>query len=883
MEKLFKGIGRSSMENLTPMMSQYLQIKENNKDAILFFRLGDFYEMFFDDAIEATRILDIALTGKSCGMKEKAPMCGIPYHSAQGYIQKLIQAGKKVAICEQVEDPKLVKGIVKREVVKTITPGTNLDDKTVESYKNIYLLACDYSNTQGFSLSYIDLSTGEFNVGEFEPDDMLDMIAQIAPREIIFGEELGNYIAKNIKLSKQLAQYTNANLIVTTTYTPQKDILDVFFEEKYLKKVGIERYRPSMELILSYIFDTQKVASKNINSISIINSEQYLKLDLNTRRNLELIENATTKNKRNSLFDVIDYTNTNIGKRTLRKWIEKPLIDTRKINNRLDLIEEFIEDFQLRDDLKDILNKIYDIERLCSKISYESINAKEIVSLKNSIERLPQLVSVIEASKGVNLKALVEDMDNLNDIYSYIDSVIVENPSLSIKDGEVINSSYSKELAEYRYVESNAAQILQELEQEERNRTQIKNLKIGYNKVFGYYIEITNSYLKDFKPPEDYIRKQTLSNAERYISQNLKMVEDKILTARQKIYEVQSEIYADFKKELYKNVNRIQKTAATIGEIDGLLSLSTAAIKNNMVRPVFNTSGHMDIRDSRHPVVEKILGEEYFVPNNIVSDEKSRIQIITGPNMGGKSTFMRQAAIISVMAHIGSFVTASYADMPILDAIYTRVGASDDLSQGQSTFMVEMTEVSYILNNASSNSLVLLDEVGRGTSTFDGLSIAWSILKYISKNLNCITLFSTHYHEITELENEFENVKNYYVSVDEKDDTIVFLRKIFSGKIDKSYGIHVAKLAGISDEIIEDANLKLQELEVKENEIHYEAKLNKMTHKKKTQEVNQISLFDFNKDVSETALSKRVKEIDVNNITPMQAMNILNELKNLTD
>ena len=872
------------MENLTPMMKQYFEIKEDNKDAILFFRLGDFYEMFFDDAIEASRILDIALTGKSCGLEERAPMCGVPFHSADSYIQKLIQAGKKVAICEQVEDPKTAKGLVKREVVRIITPGTNLDDNNLESHRNLYLMSIGYSDEEGLSYSYLDLSTGEFYVGELDPDLIADTLAQVSPDEIIISRESECIFAENVNRQNQLLQYVNSKQIVSTAYESKPGIMNEFFEDSYIKdeRTHIKRYQSSIELILTYIYDTQKKASKNISKVSIINKDSYMKIDLNTRKNLELTENINTKSKKNSLFDVIDYSKTNIGKRTLRKWIEKPLVNINDINRRLDSVEEFIGDFQLREDCRDILSKIYDIERLSSKISYETINIKEIMSLKSSIMNLPLLISVIQKSDCKKLKKRVDGMDDLRDIYEYIDEVIMENPSPGIKDGEVINSSFNKELEEYRYIESNASKILQELEQEERERTQIKNLKIGYNKVFGYYIEITNSNLRDFEPPVDYIRKQTLSNAERYISEKLKIVEDKILTARQKIYEIQSDIFSEFKSELYKSVNRIQSTASIIGEVDAICSLASAAVKNNLTRPEFNSKGLMEIKDSRHPVVEKILGEENFVPNDAFFDEDSRIHIITGPNMGGKSTYMRQIAIISIMAHIGSFVSASYANVPVLDAVYTRVGASDDLSQGQSTFMVEMNEVSYILRNATSKSLVLLDEVGRGTSTFDGLSIAWAILKHISTKLNCITLFSTHYHEITELEGEFQNIKNYYVSVDEREDTIVFMRKIFRGKIDKSYGIHVAKLAGIPDEVIFDANLKLEELEVKENEIQYENKLNRIVNKKdKMQNSNQISIFEFNRTGNNGALESRIENIDIDTTTPVQALNILNELKNM--
>lgn len=869
------------MENLTPMMKQYFEVKNRYPDSILFFRLGDFYEMFFDDALIAARILDITITGKSCGLEERAPMCGVPFHSAEGYIQKLILAGKKVAICEQIEDPKATKGLVKRDVIRVVTPGTNYEDNQVQDYKNSYLLGIEIQNFPETSISFTDISTGEFNTLNLYISEILEFIKGIGPKEVIIGPGFKEYLLEESNFAKEFNNYIQSNNLIITESVFEDESYKSFFEQDYISKYI--NNLPSINLVLGYILSTQKTASNNISQITAFDREGYMRLSPITIKNLELIENSNTGNKRNTLFDILDNTATSIGKRTLRKWIERPLNSIDRIEKRLNIVEEITKDFSSREELRELLGSIYDIERITSKISYGSINPKDIVALKNSLSLLPGIKQVIAHSSFEALKTTYGEFDELNDIYDYMDKVILEEPSISIKDGEVIRSEFNPKLEEFRYIEKNASKILQELEATERERTGIKTLKVGYNRVFGYYIEITKSNLKDFVIPKDYIRKQTISNSERFISESLKEIEEKILNARQKIYEIQSEIFNEFKDYLKTMVVRLLSTAKIIGLIDAHMSLGISGIKHKLVRPQLNTKGKFLIVDGRHPVIENIIGYENYVPNDCNLNSKSNIQIITGPNMGGKSTYMRQSALIAIMAHVGSFIPASSADISIIDAVYTRVGAADDLSQGQSTFMMEMTEVSDILKSATSNSLIILDEVGRGTSTFDGLSIAWAIVKYISENTKALTLFSTHYHEITELENSIPNVKNFYVAVDEKQGKITFLRKVLPGKIDKSYGIHVAEIAGLPQDIIDGANLKLKELETKSINLgtkdidtkDTDTKNTANNKNKKTEIVAQISFEDIvQKDVLE-----KIKTLDLNTMTPLQALNYLDELK----
>ncbi|MGS5516111.1 DNA mismatch repair protein MutS [Clostridioides difficile] len=799
------------MNKLTPMMKQYLEVKNRYKDCILFFRLGDFYEMFFEDALVASKALEIALTGKACGLEERAPMCGVPFHSANSYISKLVENGYKVAIGEQMEDPSTAKGIVRREVIRVITPGTVLDGNLLENKKNNYLLSL-YKDGSNIGLTYVDISTGETNATCLNEDKVIEEIAKIHPTEIIINDL--DFIEKLRDIA------TVSNIYINESFSDNYldiNILREYFPEVYLQKLKFDDkglIKSSLSILLNYIYNTQKQITSNINNINIYNSSEYMVLDMFTRTNLELTQTIRGNKKKGSLLHVLDKTSTAMGGRLLRKYVEEPLINKSKIENRLDVIEEIKDDFILREDLNDILKNIYDIERICGKIAFERVTPKELVHLKNSIEKLPNLKDTIDLSDATILKEYVSEMDKLDDIYNLIDEAILEEPTITIKDGNIIKSDFSDELKELRDISKNGAFLVKEIENREREKTGVKSLKIGFNKVFGYYIEITKANFKQAKLDETYIRKQTLSNAERYITPELKEIEEKILHAEEKIKSLEYEIFVGIRDTIYKNIDRIQKVAKTIANIDVFVSLATVAHINNYVKPAINENNKLDIRNGRHPVVENIVGEENFVPNDTYLNRgENIINIITGPNMSGKSTYMRQTAIIALMAHIGSFVPAEYADIPILDRIFTRVGASDDLSQGQSTFMVEMNEVSLILKNATERSLVILDEIGRGTSTYDGISLAWSIVEYIQKNIRCKTLFATHYHELTDLEEEFKEVKNYSIAVKEDGEGIIFLRKIIPQGADKSYGIYVAKLAKLPDEVIERAKCILKDLE----------------------------------------------------------------------
>ena len=796
---------------LTPMMKQYFEVKDRYPDCVLFFRLGDFYEMFFEDAIVASKTLEIALTGKSCGLDERAPMCGVPFHSANSYISKLVEAGFKVAIGEQLEDPATVKGIVKRDVIRVITPGTVLEGSLLENKKNNYLLSI-YKENENIGLTYVDISTGEVNATHLSSDKVVEEIAKIHPSEIIINDlgfipSLQNMITLgNIYVNENFNEnYLDINIL--KEYFSDDYLSNIRFDDKNLMK-------NSLSILLSYIYNTQKQVTSNINSINVYNSSEYMVLDMFTRSNLELTQTIRGNKKKGSLLHVLDKTSTAMGGRLMRKYVEEPLVNKDKIDERLNVIEEIKDDFMLREDLNDILKNVYDIERICGKIAFEKVTPKEMIHLRNSIEKLPILKETINSSNGDIIKKYINDLDDLNDIYSLVDEAIMEEPAITIKDGNIIKSDFNDELKELRDISQNGAFLIKEIENREREKTGVKSLKIGFNKVFGYYIEITKVGLTTAKIDETYIRKQTLSNAERFITPELKEIEDKILNAQDKIKSLEYEIFVNIRNEIYKNIDRIQKVAKTIANIDVFVSLATVAYINNYVKPSINEENKLDIKDGRHPVVERIVGEENFVANDTyLNVGENIINIITGPNMAGKSTYMRQTAIIALMAHIGSFVPAEYANIPILDRIFTRVGASDDLSQGQSTFMVEMSEVSLILKNATEKSLVILDEIGRGTSTYDGISLAWSIVEYIQNNIKCKTLFATHYHELTDLENEFEDVKNYSIAVREDNDGIIFLRKIIPQGADKSYGIYVAKLAKLPDKVIDRAKDILKDLE----------------------------------------------------------------------
>lgn len=796
---------------LTPMMKQYFEVKDRYPDCILFFRLGDFYEMFFEDALVASKTLEIALTGKSCGLEERAPMCGVPFHSANAYISKLVESGFKVAIGEQMEDPQATKGIVRRDVIRVVTPGTVLEGSLLENKKNNYLMSL-YKEGENIGLTYVDISTGEVNATYLSQDNVIEEIAKVHPTEIILNDL--NFIDKLNNIATLSNIYINENF--SENYL-DINILKEYFPDVYLQKLKFDQnglIKNSLSILLNYIYNTQKQVTSNINNINIYNSSEYMVLDMFTRVNLELTQTIRGNKKKGSLLHVLDKTCTAMGGRLLRKYVEEPLVNKERIERRLNVIEEIKDDFMLREDLLETLKNVYDIERICGKIAFEKVTPKEMIHLKNSIEKLPNLKNIINSSSANILKKYIEKMDNLDDIYNLIQEAIKEEPSITIKDGNIIKSDFSDELKELRDISKNGAFMIKEIENREKEKTGVKSLKIGFNKVFGYYIEITKANLGTAVIDESYIRKQTLSNAERFITPELKEIEDKILNAEEKIKTLEYEIFVNIRNTIYENIDRIQKTAKIIANIDVLVSFATVAYMNNYVKPIINEDNKLDIQNGRHPVVENLVGEENFVPNDTyLNTGENIINIITGPNMAGKSTYMRQSAIIALMAHIGSFVPAQYANIPILDRIFTRVGASDDLSQGQSTFMVEMSEVSHILKNATDKSLVILDEIGRGTSTYDGISLAWSIVEYIQRNIKCKTLFATHYHELTDLENEFSDVKNYSIAVKEDSDDIIFLRKIIPQGADKSYGIYVAKLAKLPDEVINRSREILSDLE----------------------------------------------------------------------
>lgn len=864
---------------LTPMMKQYFEVKDKYPDCILFFRLGDFYEMFFEDAIVASKTLEIALTGKSCGLDEKAPMCGVPFHSANSYISKLVEAGYKVAIGEQLEDPSSVKGIVKRDVIQVVTPGTVLEGSLLENKKNNYLLSL-YKDNDNIGLTYVDISTGEVNATYLTSDKIVEEIAKIHPSEIIINDLSFIPSLQNIITLNNI--YINENFKESYLDT---NILRKYFTDNYLKSLKFDDknlINLSLSMLLNYIYSTQKQVTSNINNINIYNSNEYMVLDMFTRNNLELTQTIRGSKKKGSLLHVLDKTSTAMGGRLMRKYVEEPLINKSKIDERLSVIQELKDDFMLREDLIDILKNIYDIERICGKVAFEKVTPKEMIHLKNSIEKLPSLKNIINSSNANILKKYIKNLDNLEDIFSLIEKAILEEPSLTIKDGNIIKSDFNNELKELRDISQNGAFLIKEIENREREKIGVKSLKIGFNKVFGYYIEISKAWLDNIDLDSSYIRKQTLSNSERFITPELKEIEDKILNAQDKIKSLEYDIFVNIRNEIYSNINRIQSTCKIIANIDVFVSFATVAYINNYVKPNINENNKLDIKNGRHPVVECIVGEENFVANDTyLNTDENIINIITGPNMAGKSTYMRQTAIIALMAHIGSFVPAEYADIPIIDRIFTRVGASDDLSQGQSTFMVEMSEVSLILKNATDKSLVILDEIGRGTSTYDGISLAWSIVEYIQKNIKCKTLFATHYHELTDLENKFKDIKNYSIAVKEDNEGIVFLRKIIPQGADKSYGIYVAQLAKLPYEVINRSKEILKDLE--KNHIDNAIFINESSefnYERIISENEKISSNQISFDTIDTiSLNDEILNLDILNMTPLDAINTLYSLQ----
>ncbi len=876
------------MAEMTPMMQKYLETKKEYPDCILFYRLGDFYEMFFDDALTATKELELTLTGKSCGLEERAPMCGVPYHAVEGYLTKLVNRGYKVAICEQVEDPKLAKGLVKREVVRIVTPGTNLNMQSLEESRNNYLMCIAYTPAK-IGVAAADVTTGDFYLTEVEDlKRLMDELMKYEPSEIVCNEAFLVSGADIGDLRGRLRISLNALDAHVFDEDACKKALLKHFKASTPMGLGIEDFPLGMiaaGAMLQYLTDTQKTSLDQFTRLSPYLNSKYMLLDSSTRRNLELTETLREKQKRGSLLWVLDKTKTAMGARTLRGFLEQPLIEKEEMEKRLDAVEELCKDSVSRDEIREYLNPIYDLERLLSKVTYKTANPRDLIAFRNSLEMMPHLKSVLKGFSKEALREIEAEIDGLEDIYQLIDRAIEEEPPITIREGGMIKSGYDQDIDMLRRAKTDGKEWLAQLENEDRERTGIKNLRIKYNKVFGYYFEVTNSFKN--LVPEDYIRKQTLTNAERYTTPRLKELEDTILNAEDKLCTLEYDLFCQIRDTIAQEVERIQKTAKAVARLDVFASLSLVSERNRYVRPKLNEKGIIDIKEGRHPVVEQMIDHEMFISNDTYLDNGSHcISIITGPNMAGKSTYMRQSALIVLLAQIGCFVPARSANIGIVDRIFTRVGASDDLASGQSTFMVEMNEVANILRNATSKSLLILDEIGRGTSTFDGLSIAWAVIEHISnrKLLGAKTLFATHYHELTELEGKISNVNNYCIAVKESGDDIVFLRKIIKGGADRSYGIQVAKLAGVPDMVIDRAKeiaeqLSDNDITEKVQGIQVDTKGEGKARKQpKYDEVDlaQISLFDT---VTDEDVLKELSEVDISTLTPLDALNTLYRLQ----
>ena len=870
-------------ERLSPMMEHYLKTKEEYKDCILFYRLGDFYEMFFDDALLVSKELELTLTGKDCGMAERAPMCGIPFHAADIYITKLVDNGHKVAICEQVQDPKLAKGLVERKVIRIVTPGTNMAEETLSEDKNNYLMCISYSGSE-YGLAVTDISTGSFYTTSVENGSkIIDEINKFEPSEIIYQEAFAMSGTNISMVSDKLGIAVSE---APDHYFKYNDCIDSIKRQLNITSIeglGLKDFDAciiSSGALLKYLFDTQMSLLSQINDIKLYFADEYMLIDSATRRNLELTETLRDKRRQGSLLWVLDKTKTAMGARKLRMFVEQPLLKKSEIEERLDSIEALGNDVISRDEMREYLSSVYDLERLMTRISIKTANPRDMLSLKNSLKLLPYIKDLIKCFDSSLLNYMYQNFDTLDDIYEILEASIDPDAPITIKEGGIFKAGYSELIDEYKNIRGNAKSLLAALEDKEREASGIKNLRIKYNKVFGYYLEVTNSF-KD-KVPEHFIRKQTLANAERFTTDELNILSDKILGAEDKLYGLEYDEYCALRDKLSLEVKRVQKTAEYIAILDALASLSYVAGKNRYVRPNINENGVIDIKGGRHPVVERMTEDDSFIPNDTFLDNLgNRISIITGPNMAGKSTYMRQSAIIVLMAQIGSYVPADSADICICDRIFTRVGASDDLASGQSTFMVEMSEVANILRNATKDSLIILDEIGRGTSTFDGLAIAWAVVEYIADSdiLGAKTLFATHYHELTELEGKLSAVNNYCIAIKQQGESIVFLRKIIRGGADRSYGVEVAKLAGVPSAVInrareisdyladEDVTGKVKDLKVEKS----------VKNKKKQEETGQLSFFANAEEMSITA---ELRSMDLNNMTPIKAMLYLEELKN---
>ena len=866
------------MAEFSPMMQHYLETKKQYKDCVLFYRLGDFYEMFFEDAEIVSRELELTLTGKDCGQEKRAPMSGIPYHAADSYIAKLIEKGYKVAICEQVEDPKQANGIVKREVIRVVTPGTVIESNLLEEKKNNYIMAI-YKSGLYFGISVCDISTGEFLATQIVEHNnfarLLDEISRYSPAEIIVSDMMFNSKTEIEKIKERFETYISKES--EESFDGEYELLSGMYniiddKNEKIKNLSDKKLAIyAINALLKYLEDTQKTSLDHINTIKIYNTTRYMALDINARRNLEITEKMRDKSKKGTLLWVLDKTSTSMGGRLLRRWLNDPLIDRKEINDRLDAVEELKDSIILRGDVVEALKKVYDIERLAGKISYGNANGRDMISLKNSVKQLPEIKKVLSTTGAGLLKEIYENIDTLNDIYEIIEKSIVDEPPIGVKDGGIIKIGYDPEIDKLKLATTEGKKWILELEAKEREQTGIKGLKVGFNKVFGYFIEVTKSNLS--MVPDRYVRKQTLTNCERYITEELKNLENQILGAEERVVTLEYNAFCEIRSSIEKQIQRIQKTATLVSTLDVLVSFATVAEDMNYVKPEVDNGGVIDIKEGRHPVIEKMISNSNFVPNDTYLDEEgNRLAIITGPNMAGKSTYMRQVALITLMAQVGSFVPASYAKIGVVDKIFTRVGASDDLSMGQSTFMVEMMEVATILKEATKNSLVILDEIGRGTSTYDGLSIAWAVAEFIADKEKCgaKTLFATHYHELTELENKVEGVKNYSIAVKEKGEDIIFLRKIVDGGTDESYGVHVARLAGVPQVVTKKANEILQSLE-RRNVLNN--KIIEQTPKKES--ADQIDMYNYK--IAEVA--HEIDRIDFNQLTPIDALNTLVKIK----
>ena len=866
------------MAEFSPMMQKYLETKEQYKDCILFYRLGDFYEMFFDDAILVSRELELTLTGKDCGQAERAPMCGVPHHAAETYIARLIAKGYKVAICEQLEDPKKAKGIVERGVIRVVTPGTIVESNMLEERKNNFIMSI-YKAGIYYGISVCDISTGEFYSAEIKDDQnfalLLDEIARYTPSELVINSMMADCTEEINKIKERFNTYItkfNDKFFIADKKTIKLRFNIVDINQKEIENIeNKELAINSINALIEYIEQTQKTAIDHINKITMYNISKYMSLDINARRNLEITEKMRDKSKKGTLLWVLDKTSTSMGGRLLRRWLNDPLIDVLEINKRLNAVKELKDSIMLRGEIIDNLKKVYDIERLAGKMAYGNANARDMVTLKNSLTKLPELKKVLSNCNDEYLKQCFENLDELQDIFELIDKAIVDDPPMTIKDGGIIKLGYDEEIDKLKTATTNGKKWIIDVETKERELTGIKNLKVGFNKVFGYYIEVTKSGLSQV--PDRYIRKQTLTNAERFITEELKNLENQILGAEERVVNLEYNAFTEIREEIAKNIKRLQKTANIVSTVDVLSAFATVAEDLNYCMPKVNNNGTINIKNGRHPVIEKMLGAGEFVENDTFLDEgDNRLAIITGPNMAGKSTYMRQVALITLMAQVGSFVPAEEAEIGVVDKIFTRVGASDDLSMGQSTFMVEMMEVATILKEATKNSLVILDEIGRGTSTYDGLSIAWAVAEYISDKEKCgaKTLFATHYHELIGLEEKLDGVKNYSIAVKEKGEDILFLRKIVRGGTDESYGIHVARLAGVPKQVTSKANEILKSLERKN------VMTGKAQEKKDKKQVEgQFDMFNFKL----AEIAHELDKVNLNELTPIDALNTLVRIK----